>query len=256
MDQAAFAAEAKIESTHWWFVERRRLFAALIRECELPADARVVDIGTGTGANLRLLKQLGFTNVTGIDPSEDAARWCAEKGLGEVQAGDARALPLPDRSVDLVVATDVVEHVDDDHGAVSEIYRVLRPGGIVLFTVPAFPSLWGLQDEVSHHYRRYRMGPFLRMLDKARYQVTSNFHFNYILFLPIFLARQLIRALKIRLASENEVNNPLLNFLLGIVFRLDVITAPYFHPPFGVSILVLARRPSEDTDSRLRSVDT
>ncbi len=63
MDQATFAAEAKIESTHWWFVERRRLFAGLIRECGLPADARVVDIGTGTGANLRLLKQIGFTNV-------------------------------------------------------------------------------------------------------------------------------------------------------------------------------------------------
>jgi SAM-dependent methyltransferase len=256
LDQATFAAEARIESTHWWFVERRRLFAALIRECALPADARVVDIGTGTGANLRLLKQLGFTNVTGIDPSEDAARWCAEKGLGEVQAGDARALPLPDRSVDLVVATDVVEHVDDDQRAVSEIYRVLRPGGIVLFTVPAFPSLWGLQDEVSHHCRRYRMGPFLKMLDNARFQVTNKFHFNYILFLPIFLARQLIRALKIRLASENEVNNPLLNFLLRIVFRLDVTTAPYFHPPFGVSILVLARRPSEDADSKIRSLDT
>jgi SAM-dependent methyltransferase len=250
LDQATFAAEARIESTHWWFVERRRLFAALIRECGLPADARVVDIGTGTGANLRLLKQLGFTNVTGIDPSEDAARWCAEKGLGEVQAGDARALPLPDRSVDLVVATDVVEHVDDDQRAVSEIYRVLRPGGIVLFTVPAFSSLWGLQDEVSHHHRRYRMGPFLKMLDKARFRVTNKFHFNYILFLPIFLARQLIRALKIRLASENEVNNPLLNFLLRIVFRLDVTTAPYFRPPFGVSILVLARRPSEDADPK------
>jgi SAM-dependent methyltransferase len=250
LDQATFAAEARIESTHWWFVERRRLFAALIRECGLPADARVADIGTGTGANLRLLKQLGFTNVTGIDPSEDAARWCAEKGLGDVQAGDARALPLADRSVDLVIATDVVEHVEDDQRAVSEIYRVLRPGGIVLFTVPAFPSLWGLQDEVSHHYRRYRMGPFLKMLDRARFQVTNKFHFNYILFLPIFLARQLIRALKIRLASENEVNNPLLNFLLGVVFRLDVTTAPYFHPPFGVSILVLARRPSEDADPK------
>jgi SAM-dependent methyltransferase len=246
LDQAAFAAEAKIESTHWWFVERRRLFAGLIRECELPADARVVDIGTGTGANLRLLKQIGFTNVTGIEPSEDAARWCAEKGLGEVRSGDVRARPLPDQSVDLVVATDVVEHVDEDQGAVSEIYRVLRPGGIVLFTVPAFPSLWGLQDEVSHHYRRYRMGPFLKMLDEAKFQVTNKFYFNYILFLPIFLARQLIRVLKIRLDSENEVNSPLLNFLLGIVFRLDVTTAPYFHPPFGVSILALARRPLED----------
>jgi len=256
LDQATFAAEAKIESTHWWFVERRRLFAALIRACKLPVDARVVDIGTGTGANLRLLKQLGFANVTGIDPSDEAARWCAEKGLGDVQFGDVRALPIPDQSVDMVIATDVVEHVDDDQRAVSEIYRVLRPGGIVLFTVPAFPSLWGLQDEVSHHYRRYRMGPFLRMLDKAKFQVTKNFYFNYILFVPIFLARWLIRVLKIRLASENEVNSPLLNFLLGVVFTLDVTTAPYFRPPFGVSILAMARRPLENADPQIRGDDT
>jgi SAM-dependent methyltransferase len=245
LDQATFAAEAKIESTHWWFVERRRLFATLIRECKLPADARVLDIGTGTGANLRLLKQAGFANVTGIDPSGEAARWCAEKGLGAVQFGDIRALPIPDQSIDLVIATDVIEHVDDDQRAVSEIYRVLRPGGIALITVPAFPSLWGLQDEVSHHYRRYRMRSFLRILDKAKFQVTNRFYFNYILFLPIFLARWLIRVLKIRLASENEVNGPLLNFLLGMVFRIDVTTAPYFRPPFGVSILALARRPLE-----------
>jgi SAM-dependent methyltransferase len=243
LDQAAFAAEAKIEATHWWFVERRRLFASLLLRCAVPADATVVDIGTGTGANLRLLKEIGFKNVTGIDPSAEAARWCAEKGLGDVRFGDAKALPLPDQSVDLVIATDVIEHVDDDQLAVREIYRVLRPGGTVLFTVPAFPGLWGLQDEVSHHYRRYRMGPFLKMLDRADFRVTRKFHFNYILFLPIFLARQLIRVFGIQLNSENEVNNPLLNRLLGVLFRFDVTTAPYLKPPFGVSILALAHKP-------------
>ena len=245
MDQAAFAAEARIEATHWWFVERRRLFASLLAKCKLPADARVVDIGTGTGANLRLLKEIGFRNVTGIDPSADAAHWCAEKGLGDVRFGDVRSLPLSDQSVDLVVATDVVEHVDEDQIAVAEIYRVLRPGGVALFTVPAFPSLWGLQDEVSHHHRRYRMRPFIELLNGANFQVSRRFHFNYILFLPIFFARQLIRVFKIRLSSENEVNSPLLNNLLGVLFRIDVTTAPYLHPPFGVSILALAHKPPE-----------
>lgn len=245
MDQAAFAAEAKIEATHWWFVERRRLFASLLGKCEISPDARVVDIGTGTGANLRLLKELGFKNVTGIDPSPDAARWCAEKGLGDVQFGNATSLGLPSQSVDLVIATDVIEHVDEDQLALAEIHRVLRPGGTVLFTVPAFPSLWGLQDIVSHHYRRYRMKPFLKLLNDANFCVVAKFHFNYLLFLPIFLARQVVRAFKIPLNSENEVNNLLLNRLLGIIFRMDVATAPYLHPPFGVSILALAHRPME-----------
>lgn len=245
MDHSVFLTEAKIEATHWWFVERRRLFASLIRKAAIAPDATVVDIGTGTGANLRLLKQMGFAKVAGIDPSEDAAHWCAEKGLGQVQAGDIRALPLADASVDLLLATDVIEHVDDDKRAVAEIRRVLRPGGTALITVPAFPSLWGLQDIKSHHYRRYRMTPFLQLLERSGLVVESKFHFNYLLFAPIYAARQVIRGLRIELGSENEVNNPLLNRLLGLIFRLDVTTAPFLKPPFGVSILALVHRPAQ-----------
>jgi SAM-dependent methyltransferase len=255
MDQATYAAEAKIEASHWWFVERRRLFASLIRQADIPADATVVDIGTGTGANLRLLRDMGFARVTGIDPSIEAAHWCTEKGLGSVREGDIRALPLADQSVDLVLATDVVEHVNEDVTALSEICRILRPGGIALITVPAFPSLWGLQDDRSHHYRRYRMRPFLGMLHQIGLVVERKFYFNYLLFAPIFLARQTIKLFKVQLNSENEVNNPVLNRILSGIFRLDVWTAPYLKPPFGVSILVLAQRPSGEgltsTGSRL-----
>jgi len=243
MDPSAYLAEAKIEATHWWFVERRRLFATLIRKSKIPLDANVVDVGTGTGANLRLLKQMGYERVTGIDPSEDAARWCAEKGLGNVRAGDIRALPLADASVDLLLATDVIEHVAEDEQAVAEICRVLRPGGTALITVPAFSSLWGLQDIKSHHYRRYRMAPFLRLLERSSLVIEKKFYFNYLLFVPIYVARQVISLFGVELDSENEVNNVVLNRLLGLVFRFDVTTAPFLKPPFGVSILALVHRP-------------
>lgn len=243
MDEAVYAAEAKIEATHWWFVQRRRLFAGLIRQTGIAPDAVIVDIGTGTGSNLRLLRDMGFRNVAGIDPSPDAARWCAEKGLGAVRQGDIRALPLPDASVDLILVTDVVEHVNEDRHALSEIRRVLRPGGAALITVPAFPSLWGLQDERSHHHRRYRMRPFLALLGESGLVVERKFHFNYLLFIPIYLARQVISLFRLRLDSENDVNNPFLNRMLSAIFRFDVATAPYLRPPFGVSILALSRRP-------------
>lgn len=245
MDKSVFLTEAKIEATHWWFVERRRLFATLIRKTAIPSDATVVDIGTGTGANLRLLRQMGFAQVVGIDPSADAAHWCAEKGLGDVHTGDIRALPLADASVDLLLATDVIEHVDEDKQAVAEIWRVLRPGGTALITVPAFPSLWGLQDVKSHHYRRYRMTPFLQLLERSGLVVEKKFYFNYLLFAPIFAARQVIRWLRVELGSENEVNNALLNRVLSFIFRFDVMTAPILKPPFGVSILALVHRPEK-----------
>ena len=127
----------------------------------------------------------------------------------------------------------------------AEIRRVLRPGGTALITVPAFPSLWGLQDVKSHHYRRYRMAPFLRLIEQSGLVIEKKFHFNYLLFAPIYAARQVINLLDIKLGSENEVNSPALNRLLGLVFRLDVTTAPFIKPPFGVSILALVHRPRE-----------
>jgi SAM-dependent methyltransferase len=245
MEIASYAAEAAIEADHWWFVGRRRLFSDIVEGLSLPPDPAILDVGTGTGANLRLLRDLGFKRVTGVDFSPEAIRFCAEKGLGEVRSGDVCALPCTDRQFDLVFATDIIEHVDDDIAALREIRRVLKPGGCVLLTVPAFPMLWGLQDEVSHHKRRYRLRELLGRLRRAGLSPQRYFYFNYLLFLPILAARRLMRLLRIRLASEGEVNTEWLNRMLTVLFGLDVRTAPWLRPPVGVSALVVATRPPE-----------
>ena len=111
------------------------------------------------GTNLRLLQELGICRTArGLDLSDDAIRWCAEKGLGTVEKGDVCNLPFGEASFELVLATDIIEHVDDDLQAITEIRRVLAPGGTAIITVPAFQSLWGLQDDVAHHKRRYLKG--------------------------------------------------------------------------------------------------
>jgi hypothetical protein len=89
------------------------------------------------------------------------------------------------------------------------------------------------------------MAPFLRLIEQSGLVIEKKFHFNYLLFAPIYAARQVINLLDIKLGSENEVNSPALNRLLGLVFRLDVTTAPFIKPPFGVSILALVHRPRE-----------
>lgn len=231
-----------MEATHWWFAGRRRLFGRLISRMELPADASVLDIGTSTGTNLRMLRDLGFTCCEGLDRSEEAVRWCAEKGYGKVTLGDVCALPFPDESFDLVLATDILEHVDDDAAGLREICRVLKPEGRVLITVPAFKILWGLQDEVAQHKRRYRARELLARINVAGLRADKWFYFNYLLFLPILCARTLIRLTGIKMQSENQINSRVLNRLLEFVFYADVYTAPYLHPPFGVSYLVLADR--------------
>jgi SAM-dependent methyltransferase len=243
VDAATYAAEAQIEATHWWFAGRRRLFAREIAELRIGNDPQILDIGTSTGTNLRMLRDLGYRRVTGLDFSLDAIRYCEDTGLGPVRHGDVCALPFADGSFDLVLATDIIEHVDDDGRALAEIARVLAPGGAVLITVPTFPSLWGLQDRVAQHKRRYRLRPLVKKIEGAGLAVTSRYYFNYLLFVPIWAARRIIDLVGIALKSEGDVNSPMLNRTLKAVFDVDTTTARIMRPPFGVSALVIARRP-------------
>jgi ubiquinone/menaquinone biosynthesis C-methylase UbiE len=243
MESGAFAIEASVEEQHWWFVGRRELFAREIARLNLPSSSAVVDVGTGTGAGLRLLRDLGFAHVCGVDVSDEAIRYCALKGLGQVEKGDACTLPFPDGTKRLVCATDIIEHVDDDARALAEMARVLATDGYMLMTVPTFASLWGLQDDVAHHKRRYRLAPLLQKVKEVGLAPVRAYYFNYLLFAPIWVARQIIRLSTIRLESEAEVNSPAINCLLKAIFRLDCRTAPHLRPPFGVSALVIARKP-------------
>jgi SAM-dependent methyltransferase len=243
MQQSVYEVDARREQNHWWYVGRRRLFANVIRTMAIPTEQPVLDVGTSAGTNLRLLRDLGFTDVTGLDYSEEAIRFCAAKGFGTVKLGDINQLPFADDSFGLVLATDIIEHVDDDVGALREIARVLRPGQHVLVTVPAFPSLWGFQDEVSLHKRRYRMDPLLESVRAAGLEPGERFYFNYLLFAPIWAARQVMKVWKHSYRSESDVTGPVANRVLTAIFAFDVMTSPRLAPPFGVSILVVARKP-------------
>lgn len=242
MRDATYTIEAQVEATHWWFVVRRHLVAETIRRVGVPLEARVLDIGTSTGTNLRLLRDCGYANRVGLDASDEAIRWCAEKSLGHVKKGDVCGLPFADGEFGLVLATDIIEHVDDDLQALAEIRRVLGPDGTAIITVPAFQSLWGLQDDVAQHKRRYRRNDLLDRLRRTGLRCHESYYFNYLLFPAVWAARQAIRAFNLQLSSENELNTPLLNSLLTRIFRFDVVTARFIHPPFGVSIMAVVSR--------------
>jgi len=249
MRSALYEIEAAVEETHWWFVGRRKLFARELLKAGVSMNARVLDVGTSTGSNLRMLRRLGFHNAIGIDPSEEALRFCKMKRHGSVVRGDIRALPFPSGSVDLVLATDVIEHVEDDLLALREISRVLAPGGKVLITVPAFQSLWGPEDVRSWHKRRYRLRPLVELIAASGLRPIVTYYFNYLLFVPVWIVRHSVERLGIRLESESQLNAPVLNAFLAMIFSLDVMTASWIRPPFGVSILCLA----EAAESKARA---
>ncbi|HEY9610889.1 class I SAM-dependent methyltransferase, partial [Allocoleopsis sp.] len=165
-------------------------------------------------------------------------------GFKDVNLGDIGNLPFPDGTFQLVLATDVIEHIDNDLAALSEIRRVLASEGRAIVTVPAFKMLWGTQDEVSHHKRRYLKKELLEKAKKVGFNCITIFYFNYILFLPILTARTVIKLLKLGVKNENSINNDFLNNLFKAIFKFDVMSAPTLSPPFGVSILALLDKPN------------
>jgi SAM-dependent methyltransferase len=242
MDIATYVTEAEAEATHWWFTGRRRLFAREIEKTGLPRSSRVLDVGTSTGANLRLLRDLGFYAVDGLDFSNEAIRYCQEKGLGFVRYGDVCGMPFADGSFDLLLATDIIEHIDDDAKALGEIARVLRSGGKALITVPAFPMLWGLQDRIGQHKRRYRLRQLVDRVASAGFAIDVCYYFNFLLFLPIWMGRRLIDIFRPDIQNEAQINSPLINRAMLAIFSADIAMAPILRMPFGVSILLIATK--------------
>lgn len=243
MNPEVYDVEARVSDSHWWFAGRRRLFSRLIRRLDPARSWRVVEVGAGTGANLPVLRATGAQRVFACDVSVEALRRLGDQTT--LTRADAAHLPFKSNSIDLLLAADVIEHLDDDRAALREFMRVLRPGGHLVLTVPAFPSLWGPQDIVAQHRRRYRQSPLLDLVRQEGGQVSTCFHFNYVLFTPIWLARKILLALDVQVASENQINTSMLNSVLTRVFFADVDTAPIVKPPFGVSLCVVAAKPAD-----------
>jgi len=182
-----------------------------------------------------------YGDAEGVDVSEDALAFCRERGLQNVKLGAAEELPYEDGAFDLVTAFDVVEHMDDDLAGLREMRRVLRPGGRVLIFVPAFMFLWGLQDDVSNHRRRYRMSELRRVLEQAGFEVERTSYANITFFLPILLVRKLMRLTGMKAATENNINITALNGVLGRMLAAESWGLKYMNLPFGVSGLCVAR---------------
>jgi SAM-dependent methyltransferase len=248
MQRPVYEVEARVEREHWWFRGRRRILARLLARLEppLPMGARVLDVGCGTGANGPVLADGPGRVVFGIDRSDVplGLAGTGERGHRARLRGDAAKLPFADASFDLVVALDVLEHLDDDAAAARELWRVLRPGGAIVVFVPALRILWGFQDEVSEHRRRYGRAQLDGVLRDAGFSLTRLTFFNTFLFPPILAARLAMKLWRPRdLASESAIGGPVANALLAGVFAAEAPLLDRVDFPVGVSLACVARRP-------------
>ena len=243
MMQHTYPILFQVEESHWWYIGRRRIIASFVEQiCREVKDRRprILDVGCGTGANLVMLSQFG--DAEGVDISHDALAFCRERGLQNVKHGAAEDLPYEDGTFDLVTALDVVEHLDDDLAGLRELRRVLRPGGRVLLFVPTFMFLWGVQDEVSNHRRRYRLPELRRVVEQAGFEVERTTYANLTFFAPILLVRKFMRLTGMRTETENSINISAFNNLFGRIFGAESTLLRRINFPFGVSGLLVARR--------------
>ncbi len=241
MKKITYDIEWNLERTHWWFIGRRRLLKFLLSYLSIRRDSTVIDVGCGVGSNLPLIKSMGF-KVIGIDSECYSLSYAKNLSGTLLINGDVLKLPFKSNSTELIIATDILEHLDDDSMGIKEIRRALTPEGNLILTVPAFKSLWGIQDVVGMHKRRYSKDELLEKIEREGFIVLKSSYFNFFLFFPILLGRRLIRLLGLKIESENKINSPLINFFLEALFSIEPYLLRYLSFPFGVSVFCIARK--------------
>jgi ubiquinone/menaquinone biosynthesis C-methylase UbiE len=233
--------EGQVESFHWWFVGRRKLLETILTTLDLSPGDMAIEIGCGAGSNLNVLNSKKIRAI-GLDQSSYALSLVKTKLHLPLINGDLNDLPIQTNSMGLMIAMDVLEHLENDTIGIAELYRALKNGGTLILTIPAFKSLWGIQDTITGHKRRYSLKEISEKLRMGGFSILKLSYFNFFLFFPIFFTRRLIHLLKFKIESENRINSPLLNYFLKTIFSLEPYLLRYISFPFGVSIFCVARK--------------
>ncbi len=237
MDVHQYHEIAELDASNWWYTSRRLLVERLMKTY-VPSRGSALDLGCGTGAHASVL-QAHADRITGIDPSEEALHHASTRGYDTLLRAGAESIPLPDGSFTFVLATDVLEHVDD-RAAVQELRRLLSGDGIVLATVPAFRFLWHGNDDHSHHLRRYSRDELFSLFSENGFHVQTIGYWNRLFFVPVWITARLYRksdaALKNNLSSIPRFLDPILTLWM----RIENSILSFL--PFGVSLYIVAKK--------------
>lgn len=238
MKTEAYDLMRDLAASHWWYRARCDIICSLV-EKHVPRGSSIIDYGGGTGYIAQRLGDLGYA-VKVADMSREMLDECAANGL---QVIDLNAGELQPASTDCILALDVLEHVDDEVEVLGRLRSSLRPGGILVATVPAYEFLWSGEDYVSNHLRRHTRGSFLRNIKSGGFTVVWSSYFNTILsplIAGVIMAKRILRPRDMYRSNVTETPS----WQNALFYRLFALELPMLRSvsfPFGVSIAAVAK---------------
>lgn len=232
-------ALSRQEAVHFWFAGRRRLVTQALERRLVTGTGLVVDLGCGTGAMCEGLARSGHT-VLGLDALRDGIGHMRAHGSDAPLAqADAAAVPLRSAAASVVLLLDVLEHLDDA-AALAEAARILKPRGVLLVTVPAYPFLWSYRDEAAGHRRRYTRKALEAALGKAGFVIESVEYYQCLL-LPLVVVSRILGRRRPALRDREDRPPQWLNRLLGSVTRLETSLRRWVRWPAGSTLFAVCR---------------
>jgi SAM-dependent methyltransferase len=234
----------KLEEKYWWFVGKWRLMSFLLESSNLTEDARILDVGCGCGLGLSRLSRYG--TVVGVDKQPEALRYCRSRlSSASLVRASAELLPFKRETFDLIVALDLLEHLDDDGAFLRELLYLCKPKAKVMISVPCYQILFSEHDKALHHKRRYsRSGISNKALDAGFTVIRATF-FNMVLFLPIAVVRVLKKPLSNRGQPKSDSYfgvGTASNRLLAAILRFEARLCRGLNLPFGLSLYMVLER--------------
>jgi SAM-dependent methyltransferase len=238
---------ALLEGEHWWFRARRMILRDLLAQLQWPQQPRILEIGVGPGHNL-LEVYPPNARLEGVEPDDGLARLAAGRGPAKVFHASIDQLPpeIQDGCYDGVTMFDVLEHIKDDARALRIVNRKLRQGGRIVLSAPAYNWLWGQQDIVSQHCRRYTLRNLREKLQAANFTIERMTYFNTFLFPPIAAVRLAAHLICREPAPDGDFAYApsSSNAILFNLFASERIFLRFFSFPFGVSVFAASRKDS------------
>lgn len=230
------------ERFYWWHVGRREIIKTLISKISPLKNSHILEIGCGTGGNIEILSHFG--EVVGLDNSPEAIKFCQERGFRNCLLGEAENINFPEKSFDLIMALDLLEHIEDEQKMLKETRRVLKDDGRLLIMVPAYQFLWSEHDEALHHKRRYSLGGLNLVIKKADFKVAWESYFITFTAPTFFIYRLLSKIIKKKMDSRTDyiILPPFINKILIFLLKIEARLSKYICFPFGISIACIVKK--------------